>query len=72
MLQQLGIGKLLNVQRMAVGSFGQLLDSYFLNIRVVDVESGRVTFADSAEGKTVSDLKGGVRDLAKRMASQLR
>jgi hypothetical protein len=66
------LGKLLNVQRMVVGSFGQLLDSYFLNVRVVDVETGRVVFGDSAEGKTVADLKVGVRDLAKRMASQIR
>ncbi|MEK7475699.1 MAG: CsgG/HfaB family protein [Candidatus Coatesbacteria bacterium] len=66
------LGKLLNVQRMVVGSFGQLLDSYFLNVRVVDVETGRVVFGDSAEGKTVADLKVGVRDLAKRMAVQIR
>jgi hypothetical protein len=66
------LGKLLNVQRMVVGSFGLLLDSYFLNVRVVDVETGRVSFGDSAEGKTVADLKVGVRDLAKRMASQIR
>lgn len=66
------LGKLLNVQRMAVGSFGKLLDSYFLNIRVVNIETGQVNFADSAEGATVKDLKTAVRDMARRMASQIK
>jgi curli biogenesis system outer membrane secretion channel CsgG len=66
------LGKLLNVQRMAVGSFGKLLDSYFLNIRVVNVETGEVIFGDSVEGTTVSQLKIGVRDLAGRLARQIR
>jgi hypothetical protein len=66
------LGKLLNVQRMAVGSFGKLLDSYFVNIRVVNVETGAITFGDSAEGKNVTDLKAAVRNLARRMAEQVR
>jgi len=66
------LGKLLNVQRMAVGSFGKLLDSYFLNVRVVNIETGGVSFADSAEGATVKDLKVAVRDMARRMASHLK
>ncbi len=66
------LGKLLNVQRMAVGSFGKLLDSYFLNVRVVDIETGQVALADSAEGRTVSELKVGVRDMARRLARGIR
>jgi len=66
------LGKLLNVQRMAVGSFGKLMDSYILSIRVVNVETGAIDFADSAEGEKVSDLRTGVKDLAARMAKQIR
>jgi len=66
------LGKLLNVQRMAVGSFGKLLDSYFLNVRVVDVETGAVIFGDSVEGSKVSDLKAGVKELAAKLAKQIR
>ncbi len=71
-IQSLKLGKLLNVQRMSVGSFGKLLDSYFLNIRVVNIETGQVNFADSAEGATVKDLKVAVRDMARRMAAQIK
>ena len=66
------IGKLLNVQRMAVGSFGKLMDSYILSIRVVNVETGAIGYADSVEGQKVSDLRTGVKDLAARMARQIR
>lgn len=66
------LGKLLNVQRMAVGSFGKLMESYILSIRVIDVETGSVPYADSVEGKTVGDLRNGVKDLAARMAKQIK
>jgi len=66
------LGKLLNVQRMAVGSFGKLMDSYILSIRVVNVESGEIVYADSAEGEKVSQLRVGVKDMAARMARQIR
>jgi len=66
------LGKLLNVQRMVVGSFGKLLDSYLLSIRVVDVETGRVVHGDSVEGTTVKELKAGVREIAGRMADQVK
>ena len=66
------LGKLLNVQRMAVGSFGKLMDSYILSIRVVNVETGAIIYADSAEGEKVSQLRGGVKDMAVRMAKKIR
>jgi hypothetical protein len=66
------LGKLLNVQRMAVGSFGKLMDSYILSIRVVNVETGAIVYADSAEGEKVSQLRGGVKDMAQRMAKKIR
>ena len=66
------LGKLLNVQRMAVGSFGKLMDSYILSIRVVNVETGASIYADSAEGEKVSQLRVGVKEMAQRMARQIR
>jgi hypothetical protein len=62
------LGKLLNVQRMVVGSFGRLMDKFFVSLRVVDVESGKVMFADSARGRQVEDIEAGVKDLAAQIA----
>jgi curli biogenesis system outer membrane secretion channel CsgG len=57
---------------MIVGSFGKLLDSYLLNIRVVDVETGGVIYADRATGRTVEELQNAIGGLAKRLAKALK
>ena len=62
------LGKVLNVQKMVVGSFGKFLDSYVLNVRVVDVESGEVVYSDSAKGKTTDDVEANIKALAQRLS----
>jgi len=62
------VGKVLNVQRMIVGSFGKFLDSYVLNVRVVDVESGEVIYSDSAKGKTTDEVEVNIKGLAQRLS----
>jgi curli biogenesis system outer membrane secretion channel CsgG len=64
------LGKLLNVQRMIVGSCGKLMNRYFINIRVVNVETGEAVYADDAKGTTVDDIETGIRDMAARMAKR--
>ena len=64
------LGKLLNVQRMIVGSCGKLMGRYFISIRVVNVESGEATFADEAKGDNVDAIETGVRAMAGRMAQR--
>jgi len=54
------LGRVLNVRKMVVGSFGKLMDRYFINLRVVNVESGEVVFSDTARGETVDDIEAGV------------
>jgi hypothetical protein len=66
------LGKLLNVQRMVVGSFGKLMDKYFLSLRLVNVESGAVIFASSANGTRVEEIEAGVKELALKIANQAR
>lgn len=66
------LGKLLNVRRMVVGTFGKLLGDYVVNIRVVDVETGAAAYADEARGNTSRDLQSAVREMASRMASAVK
>ena len=66
------LGKLLNVQRMVVGSFGKLVDKYFVSIRVVDVETGKVLFGDMARGRSVEEIEAGVKEMATRMPGSVR
>lgn len=65
------IGKLLNVNRLIVGSFGKLLGSYLLSVRVVDVESGAIIFGDTARGDTVDEIGTAVNKLAARIGKTL-
>ncbi len=62
------LGKLLNVQAMVVGSFGKLMERYIVSIRVVDVESGKVMYADKAKGETVDQIDRELKDMAVRIA----
>ena len=62
------LGKVLNVQRIVVGSFGKLIGTYFVNIRVVNVETGKVVFADSVKAAAIDDIETGLRELSIRMA----
>ena len=63
------LGKLLNVQRIIVGSCGNLLGKIFVNLRVVNVETGAAVFADEVSGKEVDDIQLGIRRVVRRMAA---
>jgi len=65
------MGRLLNVQAMIVGSFGKLADRYVVNIRVVDVETAKVVYADSAAGRNVDLVLEGLKELVGRLVAAL-
>jgi TolB-like protein len=62
------LGRLLNVKRMLVGSFGKLMNKYFVNVRVVDVETSGIVFAESVKGETVEEIEAGVKSLVEQMS----
>jgi hypothetical protein len=64
------LGQMLNVQRMIVGSCGKLLGKYIVNLRVIDVETGKATCADEASGVSVDQIRQGLKDLSARMVSR--
>jgi len=66
------LGKILNVKRMIVGSFGKLLGRYILSVRIVSVESGEVVQADEARGDTIDQLETSLKALAARLAASPR
>jgi len=62
------LGRLLNVQRMLVGSLGKFEDSYVVNVRVVDIETGRAVASDTSKGASIDDVEAAVKVLARRIA----
>jgi TolB-like protein len=63
------LGKVLNVRFLVVGSFGKLMDSYILNIRVVEVQTAKVVYSDSSQGKDVPAVQNAIRDMAAKLSS---
>jgi len=65
------LGRLLNMQRMVVGSFGKLLSSYLVTVQVVNVETGAIIFSETVKGRDEDDLTKRVRELAQMIARQV-
>jgi len=59
-----GVAKLLNARFMGVGSFGKLMGNYVLSFRVIDVETGLMKGAGTAEGETIGEVKKGIAKIA--------
>jgi len=53
------LGRILNVAIIATGSFGRLADVYYVNLRLVRVDTGEVVFAGKASGKDMPELEAG-------------
>jgi len=66
------LGRLLNMQRMVVGSFGKLLSSYLITVQVVNVETGTIIFSETVKGRDEDELTKRVRELAQMIARQVR
>jgi TolB-like protein len=66
------LGRILNVRRMIVGSFGRLVDQFFISIRMVDVETGKAVYADTARFASSDEAERAVRDLVAKMMRQVR
>jgi len=66
------LGKVLNVRKMVVGSFGKLMGQYMLNVHFVDVETGEIVYSDSAKGATADDLESSARVLIRNASTNER
>jgi len=64
------LGKLLNVRRMVVGSYGKAPDSYTVTIRVVDVETGAVVYGATGRGKSPKEMGAAIRKMAVKIAEK--
>jgi len=62
------IGRLLNVQRMVLGTYGIVMDRSVVNIRVVNVETGQIVYSDNLDAGTYEELEKGTRDMATRFS----
>jgi curli biogenesis system outer membrane secretion channel CsgG len=64
------MGKLLNVQQMVVGSVSKLMDTYYITVNLVEVETGKIIASHNQEAMTARELLSACRTLAQRIAAR--
>ncbi|MCX5785107.1 MAG: hypothetical protein NTX59_05420 [Elusimicrobia bacterium] len=62
------MGKLLNVQFIAVGSLSKLLDIYFVTVNLIDVETGKITASYDHDASSARELRGACKKLVQKLA----
>ncbi|MEW6556878.1 MAG: CsgG/HfaB family protein [Elusimicrobiota bacterium] len=61
------IGKLLNVKKMVVGNLSKLMDTFYITVNLVDVESGKILSSFDQEATTSKELRTSAQDLARQL-----
>jgi hypothetical protein len=62
------IGKLLNVKQMVVGSLSKLMDTYYITVNLVDVETGKIMASYDQDATSAKELRTACRMLAQKLA----
>ncbi len=62
------MGKILNVQKIIVGTLSKLVGKYYISISFVDVETGEIETAETIKCESGDELIFGARELAERLA----
>lgn len=65
------MGKILNVEKMLVGSFSKALNAFYINARLVDVESGVALIADTVSFTSEADLYPKVKELVDKIVRRV-
>lgn len=64
------MGKLLNIKQVLVGSLSKLLDSYYVTVNVVDVETGKISASYNSDGVSSKELKDVCRKIVKNLSQK--
>ncbi|MBI4370564.1 MAG: hypothetical protein HY547_10095 [Elusimicrobia bacterium] len=66
------IGKILNVEWMFSGSVSFLSDTYYLTVRLMEVQTSELIASRGSEAKSVSGLKSAANNVAQRFIKSLK
>ena len=64
------MGKLLNVQRMVIGSLSKLMDVYYIMVNLIDVETGKILASYDENAASAGELKKACRLLAQKLTGR--
>lgn len=64
------LGKILNVQQMIVGSLSKLMDTYYITVNVVNVETGKILSSYNQDAQSAKELHAACKTLADKISSR--
>ena len=62
------MGKLLNVKQMLLGSLSKLLDTYYITVNVVDVETGKITASYDSAAANSRELRSACKIIVENIS----
>ena len=66
------IGGMLDVQKVIVGTVGKVGSGYIINVRVIDVGTGKIKYTDNEGAEKPEELKSAVDRLANRISQNIK
>ena len=63
------IGKILNVKHMIVGSLSKLMDTYYITVNVVEVETSKIVASYDEEAMSSKELRAACKTLAQKLVN---
>ena len=58
------MGRILNMQYMVSGSYGTLMDEFYISVHIINVETGEIVFSGSETYESIDDFEKAVNKLA--------
>jgi len=65
------MGKILNVEKMIVGSFSKMMNIFYISARLVDVETGTALLAETVSCPVDGDLYAKVKELVEKIVNRV-
>ena len=61
------MGRVLAVKKLIIGNFGKLLDSYYINVKLVNVETAEIEYSNKKECRDFDSINTACREIAEEI-----
>ncbi len=65
------MGKILNIEKILIGSFSKLLNLYSINVRLVDIETGVAVMAETVNFSAAEELSVKIKELTGKIVDKV-
>ncbi|MBI4778577.1 hypothetical protein HY792_06645 [Candidatus Desantisbacteria bacterium] len=65
------MGKILNIEKILIGSFSKILNVYYITVRLVDVETGAAVMAETVSFSAAEELPVKIKELTAKIVDKV-